>query len=114
MQMRTVLEKLRSVVRSIILHSISVGLQQNRPASSCSEIAEQNPRQASGVYWIRSSNGSAVQVYCDMDRVCGCNSTRRWARVAYLNMTDPSQHAVSRSIDSLRHHEGAVDEPLIT
>ena len=91
MQMRTVLEELRSVVRSIILHSISVGLQQNRPASSCSEIAEQNPRQGSGVYWIRSSNGSAVQMYCDVDRMCSCNSTRGWARVAYLNMTDSSQ-----------------------
>ena len=46
-------------------------------SSSCSEIAKlpkQNPRRASGVYWIRSSNGSAVQVYCDMDRVYGCNA----------------------------------------
>ena len=26
-----------------------------------------------------------------MERVCGCNSTGGWTRVAYLNMTDPSQ-----------------------
>ena len=26
-----------------------------------------------------------------MDRVCGCNGTSGWARVAYLNMTDPNQ-----------------------
>ena len=49
----------------------------------------------------------AVQVYCDMDRVCGCNSTRRWAHVAYLNMTDPSQHAVSRSIET--HYDTTKD-----
>ena len=49
----------------------------------------------SGFYWIRSSSGTAVQVYCDMDRVCGCNSTGGWTRVAYLNMTDPSQQCPS-------------------
>ena len=91
-QARTVVEEeVRGVIRNTILAEILPGLQQNRPANSCSEIAEQNSRQASGVYWIRSSNGTAVQVYCDMDRVCGCNNTRGWARVAYLNMTDPSQ-----------------------
>ena len=26
-----------------------------------------------------------------MDRVCGCNNTGGWARVAYLNVSDPSQ-----------------------
>ena len=36
-----------------------------------------------------------MQVYCDMDRVCGCNSTGGWTRVAYLNMTDPSQQCPS-------------------
>ena len=92
-QVRTVLEEeLRKVVKNMILPRIPVGLQPSRPANSCSEIAEQNLRQASGIYWIQSSNNHpAVQVYCDMDRVCGCNNTRGWARVAYLNMTDPSQ-----------------------
>ena len=28
-------------------------------------------------------------------RVCSCNSTGGWARVAYLNMTDPSQQCPS-------------------
>jgi len=61
---------------------------QTSPAASCSAISTSCP---SGYYWIRSSNGSAVQVYCDMDRVCGCNSTGGWARIAYLNTTDTSQ-----------------------
>ena len=36
-----------------------------------------------------------MQVYCDMDRVCGCSGTGWWTRVAYLNMTDPSQQCPS-------------------
>jgi len=61
---------------------------QSSPAASCSAISTSCP---SGNYWIRSSTGSAVQVYCDMDRVCDCDSTRGWARIAYLNITDTSQ-----------------------
>ena len=36
-----------------------------------------------------------MQVYCDTDRVCGCNSTGGWARIAYLNTTDTSQQCPS-------------------
>ena len=61
---------------------------QTTPAASCSAISTSCP---SGYYWVSSSNGSAVQMYCDMDRVCGCNSTGGWTRVAYLNTTDTSQ-----------------------
>ena len=35
-------------------------------ASSCSAIFAMYPSSPSGHYWIRSSNGSAVRVYCDM------------------------------------------------
>ena len=55
--------------------------------TSCSELAASSP---SGYYWVRSSNGSAVNVYCDMARHC-CGSTGGWMRVAYLDMTDTSQ-----------------------
>ena len=68
------------------------GTTQNNPADSCSGVFYTCP---SGFYWVRSSNGTAVQVYCDMDRLCGCNSTGGWTRVAYLNMTDPSQQCPS-------------------
>ena len=61
---------------------------QSSPATSCSALPTNCP---SGYYWIRSSNGSAVQVYCDMDRVCGCSGSGGWTRVAFLNMTDPDQ-----------------------
>ena len=65
---------------------------QTSPAASCSAISTSCP---SGKYWVRSSNGSAVQVYCDMHRVCGCNRTGGWARIAYLNTTDTSQQCPS-------------------
>ena len=65
---------------------------QTSPTASCSAISTSCP---SGNYWVRSSNGIAVQVYCDMDRVCGCNSTGGWARVAYVNTNDTSQQCPS-------------------
>ena len=63
----------------------------NNPASSCQDIATQHPLASSGYYWVNSSNGTAVQVYCDMERHC-CGSTGGWMRAAYLNMTDPTHH----------------------
>ena len=83
-QTRTVLDEIDMEVRDIIL----VGLQPYNPANSCSATSEILP---SGLYWVRSHNGTAVQVFCHMDRVCGCSNTRGWTRVANLNMSDPSQ-----------------------
>ena len=91
-------DEVREMTRSQIDQDIRALLRDNTicpttgtqasPAASCSAISTSCP---SGYYWVRSCNGSAVQVYCDMDRVCGCNSTGGWARVAYLNTTDTSQ-----------------------
>lgn len=60
------------------------------PAASCKQILEIHPESEPGNYWIRSSSGNVVLVYCDMNRHC-CGSTGGWMRVAYLDMTDPSQ-----------------------
>ena len=62
------------------------------PAASCSAISADCP---SGYYWVRSSSGTAVQVYCDMDRVCGCSSTGGWTRIANLDMRNTSQQCPS-------------------
>ena len=69
------------------------GLTQGNPATSCLQISQCNPQLPSEFYWITSSNGTAIQIYCDMDRECTCssNSAGGWSRVAYLNMTDPTQ-----------------------
>ena len=42
------------------------------------------PSFTSGYYWVRSSNGSSVRVYCDMTKSCG-NITGGLTRVAILN-----------------------------
>ena len=79
-------QDIRNLVRDNIICQLA--RTQASPAASCNAISTSCP---SGNYWVRSSYGNAVQVYCDMDRVCGCNSTGGWARIAYLNTTDTSQ-----------------------
>ena len=69
--------------------TIPVGTMDN-PASSCSDISLDSP---SGEYWIQT-NGftSPIQVYCNTNpRNCSCDTTGGWARVANLDMTDPTQ-----------------------
>ena len=73
-----------------IIQSLS-GQYSNLPAVSCSQILLLNSSSPSGHYWIRSSNGSAVRVYCDLNRQCGCDGPSGWTRVAFLNMSDPNQ-----------------------
>ena len=82
-------EDVRDLLHTVVVPSCLLFSTQSSPAVSCSALPTSCP---SGYYWIRSSNGSAVQLYCDMDRVCGCNGTGGgWTRVAFLNMTDPDQ-----------------------
>ena len=61
--------------------------------NSCKQLAETSPSLPSGYYSIYL-NGTALPVYCDMDRE-GCNSTGGWTRVVYLNMTSPSHQCPS-------------------
>ena len=79
----------RNMIRNTIIPALcDLGQTQASPAASCSALPAYCP---SKYYWVRSSNGTAVQVFCNMDRVCGCNSTGGWARVANLNLRDQSQ-----------------------
>ncbi len=59
-----------------------VGKSPQYPASSCSSLSRQSP---SDYYWIESSNGSSILVYCDMTKMCG-NITGGWMTVTQLNM----------------------------
>jgi dynein heavy chain len=56
------------------------------PLASCAALPIFSP---SGDYWVRTSNGSAVRVYCDMTRSCR-GVTGGWTRVAELDMTNSS------------------------
>ena len=82
-------QNIRNSIRNTILPTLCVGQTQANSAASCSELPTSC---SSGYYWVRSSNGTAVQVYCDTQRVCGCSNTAGWTRVASLNISDPSQH----------------------
>ena len=66
-------------------------LIKNEQYDSCSHVLQLNPSSPSSHYWIRSYNGSAVRVYCDFNRQCGCDGPSTWTRVAFLDMSDPNQ-----------------------
>ena len=61
----------------------SFGQFSSNPAVSFAALLPSSP---SGYYWVRTSNGSAVSVYCDMTRSCG-GVTGGWMRVRFLDMT---------------------------
>ena len=83
-------QDIRNTIRNDVL---CPGQVQENPAVSCLEISQCiNFQLPSEYYWITGSSGTAVQVYCDMDRECICSSASvgGWSRVAYLNMADPN------------------------
>ena len=55
---------------------------------SCEEIKNKWPDNSSDYYTIVDTYGRRRHVYCEMEQVCGSSG---WMRVAYLNMTDPSE-----------------------
>ena len=59
--------------------------------SSCHMLPKSSP---SGYYSILSFNGSAIEVYCDMNKTCG-NKTGGWMRVVSLDLRQPSSKCPS-------------------
>ena len=63
-----------------------------KPASSCQQIAEDNPSSLPGYFWVASGCDSPAFVYCTPNTHCCTNATvQGWMRVANLDMTDHSQ-----------------------
>ena len=92
-------------LQASVSRRIDILLQLNVP-DSCSHVLWLDPSSPSGHYWIRSSNGSAVRVYCDMIRSCD-NITGGWMRVASLDMRDSSSQCPS----GLRQGDSCTSEP---
>ena len=46
---------------------------------------------------MQGSPGYPVKVYCDMERVCGCDGGGGWTRVADIDMTRTVQQGSERS-----------------
>lgn len=88
-----VLQEVRSLLRNDIAPGLMCQMEntQQLPANSCNAILAEGC--ISGYYWLNVSGG-AVRLYCDMDRRF-LNSTEVWTRIAYLNMTDPTQNCPS-------------------
>ena len=61
-----------------------------RPACSCDEILSNNPNAPSGDYWIKTSDGQARYLFCDMTRTCG-GVSGGWTRVGFLDTANSSQ-----------------------
>ena len=59
------------------------------PHLTCRDVLRCNSSASSGYYQIQAANGSAVQVYCDMEGT-NCGREGGWMRVAHLNITDQS------------------------
>ena len=81
------LSLLQKSITQELNHLKNLGQSITFPAASCAIILLFAPSIPSGYYWIMSSKGSAVYVYCDMTRPCG-NITGGWMRVAELDMRD--------------------------
>ena len=66
-------------------------LQSSPLPTSCQEIKQRWPNSASGVHLIsnKESITLAHYVFCHMEELCGSNEG--WTRLAYLNMSNPSQ-----------------------
>ncbi len=60
------------------------------PAKSCRELYNTVPHN-SGYYWLTASNGSIIEVYCEMTESCG-NVTGGLTRIATLNLNTRSQY----------------------
>ena len=64
------------------------GTTEGSAADSCKQIAQLYPNATSDYYWIRTANGSATRLYCDMLTRCGQPG---WTQVAFINMSNSSQ-----------------------
>jgi len=67
-----------------------LGLTERCPATSCNEIfTRSRVWRPSGIYWLNTTDGTPIEVLCDMTREC-CGTIGGWYRIAYLNMSEPT------------------------
>ena len=68
---------------------LNLGVIASHPAYSCADVFQKRSNAPSGYYWLQSTNGSAVRVFCDMTLTCkGIGGG--WMQVAKLDMTNSS------------------------
>ena len=73
-----------------------LGLTERCPAKNCNEIfLKSRVWRPSGIYWLNTSDGTAIEVYCHMTRDQCCGTIGGWYRAAWLNMADTFQYCPS-------------------
>ena len=60
---------------------VLIGQISSTPAKSCADILKLIPYSPSGFYWIRLSNGSAVEIFCDMALKCDNAISGGWMKL---------------------------------
>ena len=89
MNNREAINNLATLVQRLAQDMATVdGYRPSPLLHSCEEIKNKWPDSSSDYYTIVDTNGRRRHVYCEMEQVCGSSG---WMRVAYLNMTDPSE-----------------------
>ena len=73
-------EYVKNLIRNNVLPS--------QPLRSCRDLPQMAP---SGEYYINTTVSGVRLLFCDMNRTSCCNTTEGWMRIAYLDMTDPTQ-----------------------
>ncbi len=71
---------------------------------SCLEVQQNMPGSSSGIYSIAIGDNTAIDVYCNMETLCG--SECGWTRLAFLNMTDIQQKTAQALTLSLYEVDG--------
>ena len=84
---------LKQILDKLNMITNSSGYSPSSLLHSCEEIKTQFPNSPSDYYTIIDGTGHARHVYCQMEQVCGSSSG--WTRVAYLNMSDPTEECPS-------------------
>ena len=65
------------------VRTCNAGTSPLNPAASCAEIYELNPQSPSQFYYVQSSNGTAIRVFCSME--CRCGITGGWLRLPSIS-----------------------------
>uniref|UniRef100_A0A1X7TJB3 Fibrinogen C-terminal domain-containing protein n=1 Tax=Amphimedon queenslandica TaxID=400682 RepID=A0A1X7TJB3_AMPQE len=81
----TVVDDIQLVVKELL------SLQQDSLPTSCEEVKQRQHNSPSGIYLIKSLNGTIHSMYCNMSY----NIEGGWTRVAYLNMSNIMQSCPS-------------------
>ena len=83
---------LKQILQKLNMSTDSNGYPPSSLLHSCEEIKTQYPNSLSDYYTIIDGTGHARHVYCEMGQVCGSSG---WTRMAYLNMSDPTEECPS-------------------